>query len=219
MTKLTPGQTLIFIGDSITESDRRIAAHGPLGWGYVRMLSDMLITHEPGKPVNIINKGVNGNTIKHLLSRWQDDVIEQQPDQIFILIGINDATRCLDHSPSLHCEPVAYRNTYVQLIEETRTRLPACTIALMQPFLVSRGDDIKGSYRNELSKLMPAYIDCVDELACRYELPLVPLQETFQKLLRHRKSDVFSEDKIHPNLTGHYAIADAVYRSLQTTEQ
>ncbi len=214
-TFLKNGQTILFIGDSITECDRRMPVYSPLGWGYVRMFADIMIIREPEKQIRIINKGINENTIAHLLSRWCDDVVEYQPDVLFVLIGINDATRYLDRSPSLHCSPEKYKTIYRRLVEETQKRVPHCKILLMQPFFTSRGDDIEGSYRNELISSLTAYIKAVEETAGDFGLSLIPLSAEFQRLLRYKNPDVFSEDKIHPNLTGHLVIAEAVYHGLQ----
>jgi lysophospholipase L1-like esterase len=217
-TFLNNGQTILFIGDSITECDRRMPIHSPLGWGYVRMFSDILSIREPEKQIRIINKGINENTIAHLLSRWCDDVIEFQPDVLFVLIGINDVTRYLDHSPSLHRSPEEFKTVYRRLVEETNMRVPHCEIILMQPFFISRGDDIVASYRNQLITTLVAYIQAIDEIANEYGLIIIKLSEIFRELIRHKNTETYSEDKIHPNLTGHLAIAETIYRGLQFKE-
>jgi len=213
-TFLENDQTLLFIGDSITDCDRRIPMHGPLGWGYIRMFSDILSVREPEKRLRIINKGIDENTIAHLLSRWCDDVVEFQPDVLFVLIGINDATRYLDRSPSLHCSPEKFKTVYRRLMEETHLRIPHCRINLMQPFFISRGDDIEGSYRNQLISTLADYIQAVEETVDEFKATLIPLSQAFQNLLIHKNSETYSEDKIHPTLTGHLAIAETIYNSL-----
>jgi lysophospholipase L1-like esterase len=211
---LQNGQTILFIGDSITDCDRTVAQHAPLGWGYVRLFSDLLKVREPQKRIRVVNKGINGNTIAHLLSRWCDDVIEYRPDLLCILIGINDATRYLDGSSSLHRAPREFGETYLRLVEETRQRLPACRIALMEPFFISRGDDIAGSYRSQLIGNLQEYVTQTRKTAAAHDLQVIGLSGLFAGLLRHANSANYSEDKIHPNLTGHLAIAETVYHAL-----
>jgi lysophospholipase L1-like esterase len=213
-TSIIDGSTILFVGDSITDCDRKIPAHAPLGWGYVRLFHDMLNTREAYKSITVVNKGIDGQTIAHLLSRWCDDVIEYSPDILVIQIGINDATRYLDDSGSLHCSPDDYASVYGRLIEETRSRLPECRIVLIPPFFVSRGDDISESYRNKLIGMVAKYIGEANSVAAKHGLEVVDVQSLFQTLLRHKRSDVYSEDKIHPNKTGHLAIAEAVYNCL-----
>lgn len=214
-TFLQDRQTVLFIGDSITDCDRRIPMHSPLGWGYVRLFSDLLRIREPEKRVEIINKGIDSNTIAHLLSRWCDDVVEFRPDVLFVLIGINDVTRYLDHSRSLHRSPEEFQKIYRCLVEETRQRIPHCKIILMPPFFISRGDDISGSYRNQLISTLAAYVQAIDKVASEYGLQCINLSEPFQELLRIRHSDTYSEDKIHPNQTGHLLIAETIYRNIE----
>ena len=48
-------QKLLFIGDSITDCGRR-GRDAPLGCGYVKMFSDMLIGRHSNRAVTVINK-------------------------------------------------------------------------------------------------------------------------------------------------------------------
>ncbi len=79
----------LFVGDSITDSGRNQDPEG-LGYGYVRMIKEEIIKEFH---VEIINKGVSGNRIKDLESRWKRDVLAVEPDLISISISINDVWR------------------------------------------------------------------------------------------------------------------------------
>ncbi|MFC1461708.1 GDSL-type esterase/lipase family protein, partial [Verrucomicrobiota bacterium] len=92
--KLKKGEKILFIGNSITDCGRRDVA-APLGSGYVKFVSDMLIMREPEKRVTIINKGIGGDVVPGLLARWKDDVLRHRPDWLSIKIGINDLHRFL----------------------------------------------------------------------------------------------------------------------------
>lgn len=217
-TKLRDGQSILFIGDSITDCDRTSNAWRPLGFGYVGLFADMLAVREPAKKMEVVNTGINGNTLGHLLSRWCDDVLDYKPDVISILIGINDATRYLDASPSLHLPPEEFRVTYNQILEETRKRLPGCRILLIEPFFLSRGDNIEGSYRNKLIKVLEKYIGTVRDMAASHDAILVPLSSIFADLMRYKIPSTYSEDRIHLNRTGHMVVAEAVYKALTIGE-
>lgn len=43
---------------------------------------------------------------------------------------------------------------------------------------------------------------------------LVRTHEMFRKLIRHQRPDVFCPEPVHPNHTGHLAMAEAVYTAL-----
>ena len=69
---------IVFFGDSLTQ--------GTLGANYVNKVAAALRGH------HFINMGINGDTSLNLYRRVNRDVIAQQPDSVFIMIGINDAT-------------------------------------------------------------------------------------------------------------------------------
>ena len=83
------GETVLFIGDSITDCGRR-GAEMPMGIGYVKMVTEITTARYPERNVNFINKGIGGNRITDLKDRWQDDVFYHSPDRLSIKIGIND---------------------------------------------------------------------------------------------------------------------------------
>lgn len=68
---------LVFLGDSLTE--------GHYGGSYVNALRSQFPGHE------IINAGVGGNTVLNLLNRLEDDVLNHEPDGVFVMVGGNDA--------------------------------------------------------------------------------------------------------------------------------
>lgn len=73
------GESLLFIGDSITDCGRRVE-NAPLGDGYVSLLSELVTAQYPQKKIRIINKGIGGNRVTDLADRWEDDMIRYQPD-------------------------------------------------------------------------------------------------------------------------------------------
>src|SRR5690625_7925971 len=70
---------IVFIGDSITELGK-FEDPEALGTGYVRLLYDYFITAYPANDFEVINKGISGNRIDDLATRWQTDVIDVNPD-------------------------------------------------------------------------------------------------------------------------------------------
>ena len=87
--KISDGQSILFIGDSITDCGRRTTER-PLGNGYVKLFSNMLIVREHQKAITVINKGISGDVVTGLRNRWNDDVLRNKPDWLSIKIGIND---------------------------------------------------------------------------------------------------------------------------------
>ena len=210
-TKLKNGETLLFIGDSITDCGRRDAQHQPLGCGYVRMVADMLTIREPQKKITVVNRGIGGNNIGDLRSRWNDDVLEIKPDWLSIKIGINDLNQTLCKQQDF--PPARYEEHFDFLLAETTRRLPDCRILLIDPFFMSR-DKIQDSYRAKVLKAIPDYIAAVHRMKRKYKTRLVKTHDMFQAQLKHHKLGVFSTEPVHPNSAGHLLIAEAVYKAL-----
>lgn len=210
-TKLRTGQTLLFIGDSITDCGRR-GANAPLGAGYVKFFHDLLAIREPQKNVNIINKGIGGNRVTHLRDRWSDDVLRHRPDWLSVKIGINDL-----HSVAKNREepvPVKlFEEAYDEILSRTRKKLPRTRILLIDPFYISR-ETSPTSFRKTVLDLMPKYLRVVEKMSRKYKTHRVKTHEMFQKLLKHHEPDLFCPEPVHPNPTGHLAVAEAVYAAL-----
>ncbi len=210
-TKLESGETVLFIGDSITDCGRRDAQHAPLGCGYVQMVADMLTIREPQKKVTVVNRGIGGNNIDDLRSRWHDDVFEIEPDWLSVKIGINDLNQTLNSNSDLPAEK--FEEIYDSLLAQTVERFPNCQLLLIDPFFMSR-DQTEDSYRARVLQVLPGYIDAVHRLSQKYETRLVETHDLFQEQLKHHKLEVFSTEPVHPNSAGHLLMAEAVYNAL-----
>ena len=203
---------ILFIGDSITDCGRDINNQWSLGNGYVKIFNDKLTVEFPHLDFQVINKGLNGNTLGHLLSRWGDDVYENHPDVIFILIGINDAIRLMDKSTSYHLEPDKFATIFKKIIIDTKNILPETKVILIEPFYLTKGANPEGSYRNEMKTLVNEYIEAVKNISMIFDLEVVELNNAFNKVMKYKTSSVLSDDKIHPNGTGHLLIAEEIFK-------
>ena len=66
--ELAADETILFIGDSITDAGRREVGVDGLGQGYVFFAGNLLLARHRRLNLNIINKGVNGDTTRSLTS-------------------------------------------------------------------------------------------------------------------------------------------------------
>jgi lysophospholipase L1-like esterase len=210
-SKIKGGETVLFIGDSITDCGR-MGPHRPLGDGYVRMFRDLAIAREPEKKIIVINKGISGHKVFQLRDRWIDDVLRHKPDWLSVKIGINDLHALLgNYQESM--SPERYGEIYDNLLALTRQRLPRCRVLLIDPFYISQ-DRNPNSFRKQVLDLLPKYLAIVHALSRKYHTRLVRTHELFQRLLKHHDPDVFCPEPVHPNPTGHLMIAEAVYSAL-----
>ncbi len=211
--KIKDGQTILFIGDSITDCGRR-AAERPLGNGYVKLFYDMLTIREPEKKVNIINKGISGDTVTGLQARWTDDVLVHKPEWLSIKIGINDLHINLRQGGGGDTiSPQVFHNTYNDILSRIKSALPKCEILLIEPFYISIEEN-RESFRKSVLDLIPEYIEVVREMSKKYKTRLVKTHEMFQTFLKHHDADTFCPEPVHPYLLGHMAIAETIYATL-----
>ncbi len=212
-THLKDGQTLLFIGDSITDCGRRDPQHAPLGCGYVKIFSDFLCIREPEKKVTVINRGIGGNTVDNLRSRWNEDVLWHRPDWLSIKIGINDLNQNLTGSDGGKLSPEHFQAIYDQLLALTRGALPGTQLLIISPFFLSR-DTVKGSYRSRVLEHLSTYASIIKSLSETYGARYIAMHDIFQRQFDYHHPDVYCPEPVHPNQTGHTLIAESVYEAL-----
>ncbi len=213
--KIKRGESILFIGDSITDCGRRTTER-PLGNGYVKLFADLLIIRESGREITIINKGIGGDIVTGLRNRWNDDVLRNKPDWISIKIGINDLHKTLRQAPDA-VPPELYREAYEEILSCTKSTLPKCKFILIDPFYLSK-ETSSNSFRSEVLKLMPEYLKIVNELSEKYQALHLKTHEIFQRQLRFQEPDTFCLEPVHPNLTGHLLIAESLYDVLTSSK-
>jgi len=204
------GQTIVFIGDSITDCGRRDVA-APLGNGYVKFIADLIAIRYPAMKVTIVNKGISGNTVADLRERWHDDVLVLKPDWVSILIGINDVHRTLRNEPTA-VSPDRYERLYRECLSLTKERTTA-RLVLMEPFYIST-DTETDSWRMKVLRALDDYRTVVRKLANEFGAIFVPLHDLFQEQLRYRPADMFCPEPVHPNSVGHLLIAYAWLKAM-----
>ena len=204
------GETMLFIGDSITDCGRR-GAEAPFGSGYMRFFTELTTAHYPERNIRFINKGIGGNRVSHLHERWRDDVIYHKPDKLSIKIGINDL-----HSVLRRAEDAVnvglFEELYDSILDTTQKEI-GCPVVLITPFYIST-DTSGQTFRSNVLELLPEYIAVVEKMSEKYGTKLVRLHDLFQEHLKYRDSETFCPEPVHPNRTGHLIIAKAVFDAL-----
>jgi len=204
--------TIVFIGDSISDYDRKRPVGEGLfnAWGtsYVANVGATLMCSYPELSLRIKNVGISGNQVRDLDARWQTDVLDQKPDWVSVLIGINDVWRQFD-TPTItesHVPLDEFEKTYESLI--TRTLPHVKGMILMTPYFMepNRSDPMRAR--------MDQYGAVVRKLADKYALKFVDLQAGWDWLFEHMHPCAIAWDRIHPNQIGHMHIARQFLRAV-----
>jgi len=210
---LQPETRLVCIGDSITDCGRlyspdNAAAREALGDGYVNLVDAALKTKYPDYSIEVLNRGISGNTVRDLKTRWQRDVLDLKPDWLSIFIGINDVWRQFDSfglQKTITLEE--YKLTLEDLIRQVEGTLKG--LILITPYYLE--PDVTEPMRAR----MDAYGKAVLELAQLHNAVLVNTQEVFNTVLRFLGSVELSADRVHMNTAGHMMLAAAFLEAVQ----
>ncbi|KAB8130985.1 SGNH/GDSL hydrolase family protein [Gracilibacillus oryzae] len=210
---LKPKQKLVFIGDSVTDCDRA-KPHGEglfqaLGNGYVSIVDAFLQSSYPELGIRVVNKGTSGNTVRDLTDRWEEDVIEQKPDWLSVMIGINDVWRQYDSPMQIeqHVYIEEYKDKLTELV--VRSRKNTENIVLMTPFFIEPNN------QDAMRNTMDQYGEVVKAIANEHDCIFVNTQEAFNKVLEDLYPASIAWDRVHPNQTGHAVLAKAFLRAIE----
>lgn len=198
--ELKPDQTILFIGDSITDAGRLEPAHRPFGYGYVHFVAYRLLAKYSEYNLNVINTGISGDTIRDLDYRWEKDCLSHKPDILSILIGINDVFRQYTGTPDAAVLLDEYQLTYERLLSLVKEKYN-CRLILIEPFMFCE-DKTNPAYIT-----LQQYIHAVRALAEEFDAVLVPLQEFIDKIIKTVPPEKFSDDMVHPCMWAHAWIA------------
>lgn len=197
--KLQAGQKIVMIGDSITDAGRR-DIEPPYGVGYVTLVRSFVTALHPELGLTWVNKGIGGDTVRHLADRWVADVLDEQPDVLTVMIGINDVWRRFGDRPLEAVPADEYQSTLVTLLRSVKdTRETALYVG--SPYMIEpdRNDPMRAA--------IDIYVGLAREVAEEVGAVFIDVQAAFDRVLEHSESADWAHDRIHPNQPGHAVIA------------
>ena len=204
-TPFKANQTLLFIGDSITDCGRARPVgqrRNSLGDGYVNFVDSILGAAMPETPIRVLNTGIGGNRVTDLAARWQSDVLDLEPNWLSLMIGINDVWRQFDAEPGAEqVEPEQYELVYRSLLAKTRPQLDG--LVLMTPYFLETNRE------DPMRVKMDTYGAITKKLAADFDAISVDTQAAFDHYLAHQPTQSLCADRVHPNGVGHIILARA----------
>ena len=209
---LQPGDRFLLIGDSITDAGRREDPEG-VGFGYVRQLRDMLWVQHPALDVTIINRGINGDTVRLMSWRWEKDVLAENPTVLSVSIGVNDVWRQLQDPANeeevlLDEFEATYRNLLDMAVEALHCRLLLCEATIIDEHRTSPHNAIIDQYNAVIARL-----------ARDFGALLVPMNQAFWRTIEGNPARRWTEDGVHPLTNGHMLMALTMYEALGGCEK
>lgn len=215
---------ILFQGDSITDGNRyknpeqSWDLNHQIGHSYVFSVVASLARKNPGK-YTFINRGVSGDCINKLAERWQTDTLDQKPDILSILIGIN-GNGAFDglYPEGADNHLASFEKQYRALLDSAVDQNPSLKIIIMEPFFLPVGE-YKKTY-NDFMKVFARKQEIIRRIAEDYNAVFIPVQERLESLVKE-STPVLAEngydkdpytywlwDGVHPTEAMHGYIAE-----------
>ena len=205
INKPQDGITILFQGDSITDGNRTRNDdwNHVMGHGYAYSIASKLWYEYPSKGFHFLNRGISGNRITDLATRWQTDTLDLKPNWLSILVGINDVEVAIKGNTA--STPEQFETDYRALLKQTIEKLPDVRLVICEPFIlpVGRVKDKFELYQNEVEKRQ----ETTKRLAEEFKAVYVPFQSAFSGALTKAPADYWIWDGIHPMPAGHELMA------------
>lgn len=194
-----PGQTVVGIGDSITDD--------LLSW--LEILRHLLQLRRPGDGISVVNEGISAQTTTQAIRRMQM-TLAARPDWILCLLGGNDTTRTgPEPAPTLVSVAETERNllTLRRLAGQTAARWVWVTPPPVDEVRVAAHEPFKwgqSTWRNQdlaaIAEVMRGQPDPVADAHAAFDL--------------HAEPELQGPDGLHPDLPGQIRIARTVVECL-----
>lgn len=205
---------IVVMGDSISDCGRTKPVgeglFGALGRGYVSLFDAMAQVDHPEWGLRVVNMGIDGNTSRDLLARWETDVNAQAPDLVAVLIGINDVWRQFDSpfQPETHVLPDEYAANLRQIARQQAQH--SYRLVFLSPFF------LEPNTQEPMRARMDEYGALMREVATENGIPFVDLQQAFAGLLQNFYPGYLTWDRVHPSEPGQLVIARKLMGAMES---
>ncbi len=196
---------VLFLGDSITESNRDTADPLSLGDGYVFILHEKLRNLYEDVKFEFANRGIRHSRAEDLAARAGSELKAERPDVAVVLIGVNDVWSREELEAHLDTEKFAV--SYESLLKQIKDS--GAKLIVVEPFLFGVPD--KKRFRRDFDRMLKI----IRAEAAKYADAFVPLDEMFAGVSQSVGISAYSADGIHPTHRAARLIADNVIKKIK----
>lgn len=202
---------IVFLGDSITQQAEDFED------GFISLIRQNLIQDK----FELVGKGIGGNKVSDLLTRYKSDVIDLDPDIVFIYIGINDVWHKYDFGTGSDID--LYEKglrTIISDIKSLGSKIVLCTPTVIGE---NTGDFVLGNQFKDVETMekmngdLDTFSEVVRKLSNEYETELLDLRKIFMDYLAENNinndaAGILTTDGVHLNEGGNKLIADQMIK-------
>ena len=202
---------IVFLGDSITQQAEDFED------GFISLIRQNLVQDK----FELVGKGIGGNKVSDLLTRYKSDVIDLDPDIVFIYIGINDVWHKYDFGTGSDID--LYEKglrTIISDIKSLGSKIVLCTPTVIGE---NTGDFVLGNQFKDVETMekmngdLDTFSEVVRKLSNEYETELLDLRKIFMDYLAENNinndaAGILTTDGVHLNERGNKLIADQMIK-------
>ena len=194
---------VVFLGDSITEEGRTLEL------GFINLLEESVDSEK----FNLIGKGISGDKVSDLLVRYENDVLAQNPDIVFIYIGINDVWHSYDVGKGSDID--FYEKGLRKIITDIKKR--GAKIILCTPTVIGERVTFEDELEVKRDQELDAFAGVVRNLSSEFNTELLDLRTIFKDYIVENNQnndyqDFLTDDGVHLNDAGNKLIADEMIK-------
>lgn len=198
--ELEHGDTIVFLGDSITHA----------GY-YVEPMEAMLWSIYPELELQFFNAGVSGDIAAQAAERLDAEVLAQEPDVVFVLLGMNDAGYAPHDPERLETYQSGLDGIVARVQGESEAQVVVLSPTFYDPAPVSaRGDEPVEGYRYTLRYYTEAARDVARARSCLFVDVNKAMWAATRAMRETEPEFTLCPDGIHPDERGGLVVADAV---------
>ena len=200
---------VVFLGDSITQN---AVINSENFKGYIT-----LIQEEVDENIKLIGRGISGDKVSDLLTRYKEDVLKLNPDIVFIYIGINDVWHKYDFGTGTDID--LYENGLRKIISDVKNQ--GAKVVLCTPTVIGEnsgefrlGNQFKDVETMEkMDQDLDDFSDIIRKLSSEYNTELVDLRKAFKQYIsennpENKAKGILTTDGVHLNNKGSKLIAE-----------
>ena len=202
---------IVFLGDSITQQAEDFED------GFISLIRQNLVQNK----FELVGKGISGNKVSDLLTRYKSDVLDLNPDIVFIYIGINDVWHKYDFGTGSDID--LYEKglrTIISDIKSLGSKIVLCTPTVIGE---NTGDFVLGNQFKDVETMekmngdLDTFSEVVRKLSNEYGTELLDLRKIFMDYLAENNinndaAGILTTDGVHLNEQGNKLIADQMIK-------
>lgn len=180
---------ILFQGDSITDGNRykdeetRWDLNHQIGHSYAYLITAHFCKSYPGK-YHFINRGVSGDCVDKAMERWNVDTLDEHPDVLSILLGINGNNNFDGTYPEgVETHLDRFDKTYRSLLDLTIAQNPYLKLVIIEPFILP-----VGRYKEHYDEFMNVFVRkqwIIKNIAEDYGAIFIPVQKRLEALVKN----------------------------------